>query len=375
MAKIKKSIANRIALSDKHLGDEPIISEKSSRVDLIHAYNYYNYHYTHDDAKKFVLEYTKTKKSCAKLQELIRRINKINSYDLINLGWNCKILLNGGKLPEEVHTKIWSKLELLVKKVSADVSAPETIDVVSVVSVQDRISQKAKNIISDLEDQIDLQFKNSKHEFNVIEYFNKEVISLPVAKKIVEYYNPVYEELLNVLKGEDSELKEGYKAYKKRDLRKQCDFIKAIISAATTHINNVKVAVVRKPRKKKTKPAHVLISKLKFARECSDYDLKSVSPTEIIGAQQLWTFDSKKRLLTVFNSIGPVGLTVKGTTILGYDENTSITKKLRKPEVSLKNVLTGGKVVLKKLMQDIKSKEQKAKNRLNSDIVLLRTSK
>lgn len=371
LAMAKKALSRRVILSDNHYGDEPVINEKSSRIDLIHAYNYYNYHHSHDDAKNFVLEYARTKKSCEKMKVLIRKIQKLNSFDLINIGWNCKILLNGGKLPEEIHNSIWKKLDLLIQK--NEKSVPETEPVSApVVSIQERIVQKANSVLADLEDQIDLSLKE-KSNFNPTEYFSQQNLSPAIAKRVADYYNPIYAELLEVLKGEDSDLKEGYKTYTKKYMRKQVEFIKSIISACSTQ--TVVKTVIRKPRKKKVKPAHVIVRKLKFLSACSEYSLKSISATEIVGAQQLWVFDSKKRLLTVFNSLGPVGLSVKGTTILGYDENTSITKKLRKPEVSLKEVLSGGKVVLKNLMSKIKSKDQKAKNRLNSDTVLLRVNK
>jgi hypothetical protein len=73
--------------------------------------------------------------------------------------------------------------------------------------------------------------------------------------------------------------------------------------------------------------------------------------------------------------MGPTGITVKGTTLIGYDDKTSVTKTLRKPQETLKRVLEGGKLVLRKMMDEIKSKEKPARGRINMDVVLVRVAK
>jgi hypothetical protein len=73
--------------------------------------------------------------------------------------------------------------------------------------------------------------------------------------------------------------------------------------------------------------------------------------------------------------MGPSGLTVKGTTLLGYDEKLSVTKTLRKPQDVLKRLLEGGKLVLRKIMDEVKSKEKPARGRINSDVILVRVTK
>ena len=69
------------------------------------------------------------------------------------------------------------------------------------------------------------------------------------------------------------------------------------------------------------------------------------------------------------------GISVKGTTLIGFDEKTSITKKLRKPEATLKTVVEGGKVGLRKVMENINCKPSDANGRLNKETVILRVLK
>jgi hypothetical protein len=70
--------------------------------------------------------------------------------------------------------------------------------------------------------------------------------------------------------------------------------------------------------------------------------------------------------------LGSSGLSVRGTTIIGYDQDSSVTKKLRKPEQVLPVVLNEGKVGLRKIMSGIKTTEQKANGRINEESILLR---
>ena len=103
--------------------------------------------------------------------------------------------------------------------------------------------------------------------------------------------------------------------------------------------------------------------------------MKSISPTEIVGAGQLWVFNTKTRKIGVYHAQDAGGLTMKGTTIQSFDESKSIQKKLRKPEKDLLNILQSGKVALRNFMSNVRAKESKLTGRLNADTILLRAVK
>ena len=151
------------------------------------------------------------------------------------------------------------------------------------------------------------------------------------------------------------------------------EFVKSIVAAAESRI--VTVNAVRKPRKKKEKPASVIVAKLNYKIEDTELNIKSVKPTEIVGANQAWTLNTKTRMLSVYNAMGPAGLSVKGSTLIGFDEKTSVVKKLRKPQEQIKALNDAGKVTLRKYMDTVKSIARPAKNRINNDVLLLRIIK
>ena len=102
-----------------------------------------------------------------------------------------------------------------------------------------------------------------------------------------------------------------------------------------------------------------------------------------IQPNELWVFNAKTRKIGkyVASSIDPkglqregTGLSVKGTTIIGYDEKNSIQKTLRKPEEQLKEFKGSGKVALRKFLDDIKTTDTKLNGRCNLDTILLKVS-
>lgn len=362
-------MARRSDIDIRYVGaHDPVITETSTSVDLILAYNYFNYFYGAEDAKSFVLTFLKSRK-VPKAQ--LKKAQQIRPYDLLTIGWNCRIMLNGGKLPEDIRKSSMSRLQKLIDNVELGKKKETTKTTKVVVSVQDHIRNKAGELIGDLEEQIDVFLVNQKSDFNATAWFQGMGIKPLIAKRIAEYYQPLYEEIYEAIRGKDPELKEAYKGWKKSALKRYLEFIKSILSAS--EVASVRVSKPRSPRKKKEKPAALVVSKLKYKEKDDEYGLESIKPIDIVGAQQLWVFNAKTRTLSVYNALGRSGLTVKGTTIVGFDEKSSITKKVRKPQTVLPNVLTGGKIVLRKLMDQIKAVEKIASGRINTDTVLLRT--
>jgi hypothetical protein len=352
-------------IENNYLGDEPTVTRGSSAIDMINAYNWFNYFYTTEDAKSFILEYLKNQKMDDKL---VSSIENTNDQRLNNVGWNCKLLLSGNDLPIDIHSKMLHSIHTLAAQ-STKVEEKTTV----APNVQTYIENKANNIISELEQQLDILSKTGVCDFKVDSYFRTMALKAHVAKNIVAHYKPLYSEIFDVLNGSDPELKYAYRLWKKKTLKAYLNFIEEIIRSAEMYCA---IAVqTRKPRKKKVKPVSVVVSKVQFKQEDTELNIKSIKTTEIVGANQLWLFNTKYRTLTVLNSMSHAGLGVKGTTVTGFDEKTSITKKIRKPKNVLTPILDSGKIQLRKIMDTIKCKPKTATGRINSDTIILRAIK
>jgi hypothetical protein len=186
-------------------------------------------------------------------------------------------------------------------------------------------------------------------------------------------YNARKAELVEAQNGKEPQLKEGYGHYKSADFKRIIGWIDALLTAVEQYRGIKKAA--KKVRAPRAVSKEKVVAKLKYAKEDKALKIISINPADIIGSQELWVYNTKTRKLGkyVADSVrGPLG--VKGTTIIGYDEQKSVCKTLRKPEEKLKEFAKAGKIQLRKFMDEIKATETLMNGRINADIVLLKSS-
>jgi hypothetical protein len=379
MAKKQKAIRGKFA-DEKYLGSEPDLRGDVTDAQIIQAYNWYNYFHDSAQAKAWVIEYLKEFHKTEK--ELIKNVNRVDDNHCRTSGWNCRILLLGGSLPEKLQERNIERIRSLAAKAginsgvvsgeAEEESSAKKEEVKQVISIQERVANRANDLIADLEVQLD-NFYNDGTMFKASDWLSQHDVKPAIAQRIADYYKPLYSELFDALSGKVPELREAYSRYSKPKLKAYVEFIKSIVSAAETRATVVKAA--RKPRKKKEKPASVVVAKLKFKEKDDTYNVVSIDSKQIVGSNQLWVFNTKYRTLAVYNAMGPAGLGVKGSTLTGWDEKTSIVKTLRKPTDQLTKLKDGGKIVLRKFMEEIKCKPKNASGRINKDTVLVRIIK
>jgi len=368
---VKTSTVKRPKFADeKYMGSEPSVTELSSDTDMAHAYNWYNYFYTSEDAKNFTISYLK---SINYDKDIINSLVQVKAIDLHNIGWNCRLLANGSTLPEGVWETIVTRIGVLVATVVENPVSAEDQSQVKVVSIQDRINHRASDLIGELEEQLDVFFKEGVIQFDVKKWALEKGIKPQIATRIAEHFRPQYEEITEALEGKDPDLVEAYAGWRAPVLKVMALFIKKIIDHLESSAEAGKT--LRKPRKKKVKPPSVLVSKMKYRPDWSDLNITSIDPKGIIGASQLWVINAKTRNLSVYHAVDGEGLSVRGSTITGFEEATSITKKVRKPRDVLPQVLTLAKVPLRQVMKDLTTTETKANGRINVDTILLRVLK
>jgi hypothetical protein len=166
-------------------------------------------------------------------------------------------------------------------------------------------------------------------------------------------------------------LVEGYKHYKVTDFKRILAFLTSCITAIEQY-RNVKKAT-KKARAPRAVSKEKVVAKVKYAKEDKGLKLVSINPVDIVGATELWIYNTKTRKLGKYVADSHIGtLGVKGTTIVGFDEAKSVCKTLRKPAEQLKEFTKAGKVQLRKFLEDIRATDTKLNGRLNEDIILLK---
>lgn len=370
-------------VEDTAFGTEPTwsnqndLSEAEFKSAVGSALNWYNYFYDKKDGKKTLVDYLK-KHDYDK--ETIKYVQKAPDWSIgSTVSAICKMRNNGlvrsahGANCDDFFEKRLSEIVKLGKEAVVEVEEDNKPQGV-VLSIKQRVTDTAAALSEPIEDAIEEFSSNGyKGEFDTFAYLRKEQVKGMIAKRMLDFYAGEADELEEALEGKDEQLVEGYSNFTKAELKRFAKFMRSICDDLDRWVNNQKAT--RKPRKTKAKPISKVVEKVKYAKSNADYKLQSVAPETVVGAMQLWVFNVKYRTLGVYNAETRNGLTFKGTTIQGFDQKISVKKKLRKPDEVLQRCLSGGKIVLRKLMDEVNAKESALNGRVNEETILLRVIK
>lgn len=268
-------------------------------------------------------------------------------------------------------------------------------------TIQERIHARVQEILEPvetwLEKYIDHPDRFNPDTIKLVDLFKKLNVGGVHARKIIEQYEPAYKEFKDVLElrkknlkfgdldseedvdSEDRQLLESYEDMSEDVIQKGIKAYDNIFQACDYMIGIANAN--RKPRKKKEKSPEQQVSKMQYKKEDAELNLKSIDPAEIIYAEALWVYNVKTRKLGkyVARTLDPrgmnrpgTGLTVKGTSIKGFDEENSIQKTLRKPEQQLKEFADSGPKKVLEFYDAIKTMGVKLNGRINNEVILLR---
>lgn len=345
--------------------DEPMLDQENYNVSLTSALVWYRDNVDEKKIRKFAIEYFA---KLGKKKEVIA-INKANDYDVRQLGVLCRLVSNENVLSDE-HMKTIDNLvnhiirkEALPQKIKED----KTVVVpVATVSIQDRMDEKAHDLAGEIEGAID-DFVTNKTSFSAKNYLAANQVAAPIAKRIGDIFAKRIPEIKEAIEGDDDQLVEGYSHFNKRELKKFLAFLEEIVSDCQQQVQNAKAS--RAPRKRKATSPTKVVSKMKFMKEFAELKLKSCKPEDILTATELWVYNTKYRKVTLYKTDGGT-LSVKGTTILGFDIKESKTMTLRKPEEFFKG-LAMGKRALNGAFKKLTTKPSAPNGRVNEECILL----
>jgi len=242
-------------------------------------------------------------------------------------------------------------------------------------SIQERVKEAAYRMTEEIEDAIE-GFQADPENFDpkafkMLNLLKGKEVKAAHARIIKGFYSRDLAELEELASGSaDEQLREGYSHRSKKQIKNLIVFYQEIMSACDMLAQEAKVN--RAPRAKKTVPAEKLVAKLKYKKTDEPLKLVSINPADIIGTSELWIFNTKTRKLGKYVAAEYLTLSVKGTSIVGFNENTSVQKTIRKPEEKLKEFKVAGKVQLRKFLEDINATDTKMNGRINEETILLK---
>lgn len=353
-----------LAAQKDSIRNEPSVTEENYLSQISSTLQWYTFNATDKQLRKFALEYFA---KLGKKAEVLA-INKATDFEIRQLAIICRLKTREQYLTDKHVQFITDTADALVKKYSgtvvkkeADVAKPT-----NVISIQDRIEEKARDLAGEIEGAID-DYITNKTEFSTKNFLLANSVAATIAKKIGDMFVPRLNEIQEVIEGSDKQLVEGYSNFTKRELKAYAKFVEEIIADCQQQVQTAKAT--RAPRKRKAASPTKVVSKLKFMREFAELNLKSCKPEDILAASELWVYNTKYRKVQVYKAENGT-LSVKGTTILGFSVKDSVSMTLRKPEEFFKG-LSMGKRALNGAFKKLTTKPSTPNGRINDECVLL----
>lgn len=357
----------------RYMGDEPTWeeqpTEKNRLSQMARAFTWYNYYFANKEAKEMLLQWFKIKKR-DKDYKIAKSI--ADSEYPLTYCWLSRMTLLGLELTKEEQELFDSNISaLLESKISIKA---EDNPVEEKKTIQDHLRDKIIDCASEIDAMFD-DFRKSGAKMTTDIKPIATFRSMNVAPQLIGYISDIWQKELaeykQVIEGTDKELVEAYNAYNKIQMKNFVKFAEQVITDCASYIQVKKSE--KKPRAKKAISPEKLVAKFKYLKEFVELKLKSESPSKLIASSEVWLYDTEKRkLIRVVADLNVGSLTVKGSSIVGYDEKESVQKILRKPADQLKEVFANGRPATRKAFKEIKATETKFNGRSNDNLIILK---
>jgi hypothetical protein len=366
---------------EKYTGREPVWdTERAAAMSqdefdhfLRKSFFYYNYYYTQKDCKKHVVKWMQENNySKADVSRFIRSPDRAIPMTACGL-----VMAQRQGMPMREKELAYLR-ERLHEAINSDDLEPEAVAADKPVvqafkapTIQDRLNEKTAEHLAHFEGLYDEVLAGETVKPDAFNYLTANTVPQSQINKFEHLFTVRKGELLVAQERRDEQVEEAYKHYKAADFKRHHVFLDQLLSDLDQY-RSVKKAT-KKARVKRAPNKEKVVGKLKYMKEEKTLKLVSINPVDIVGAQELWAYNTKTRKLYkyVADSLqGPLG--VKGTSLTGFDPVKSVGKTLRKPEEKLKEFAKATKVQLRKFLEDIKATETIGNGRMNSDTVLLK---
>jgi len=363
-----------ITAEERHVGLETInwVGVRDVESAVYDTLRHYNYFYDLKDGVKWVEAWIKknmTKEDLINYQAAETWRTSMTAASL------CKMHMNGAPFDAKRIDWIKNKVNEAIAYGKASKNKVVAFEPTR-QNPADIIKQRTSDFIANVEGVLDDFYRGVWVDSDSYSVYNElKKIDAPsnTAKGVFDYYTRIKEELEELLQKKTPDLVEAYANLTLAKKREYLKLIVAIVDDAQKYMNSKKA--VRKTRVTKPKSATQQTSKIQYLKQSDEYQITSIDPTLIVGASELYLFNVKYRTLSRAISQSASGFALKGTTLQGIDiENTS-KKMIRKPDETLKALMSLTKAKASKFYNDIKTKPSAFTGRINTETIILKAYK
>lgn len=367
----------KIPISEsKFVGSEPIWADDyvpdEYQFEYGKALNWYSYVVEAKDCRAFLVDWFKGDKD--KLKTLSSIPDKLIPRTYAN---SARIAMRGFPLSDEHKERIWNKVQEIANARIKLEDDDTTVQPVAKVTKKPAIAPNF--IISDVDDEI-VNLISGEEIKNIAQilmpYRLTDKHYLECIDKIEILLNE-FSELVAIRRLPKSKLDDNQlQLLESYEHLSGLKIVKDIVKLLESYINDLKKSYVSKQsakvRKKKPKDKAKLIRSLKYLKEDTNLGIVSVDPINLLNCSEVWVFDTSTRKLSRYFSPVSGGITVKGASLVGYNDTMSSCRLLRKPEVQIKEFMDSKKNDLTKWYSAVKSKSAPVRARLTINSVILK---
>jgi hypothetical protein len=355
---------------------EPVLlweSKEDQEKGLGTALSWYSQNTGKKEQKKYVLDYFKSDKSKYK------RLKELEDWRFMTIGSLCRMASqeqgyrfewSDSKFFDNKMEELFAKYEEMAEEIAekqrleklANQEKPKPL------TIQQRIFNAASEIGGEFDEQIDIFTTTGKFtsDFEAKKFLAEQGVSATVAGRVAEFFVPVMEELSDAYDKKCDQLVEGYSHLTRTNLRRLRDFVKGLVEDTQQYAQSAKKPVVRK--KRTVNPA-TLVKRVKYQVAEDTLKLRSIHPTKMLDSTEIWIYNTKYKKIQRYVSDGAL-MSVKGTSIVGFDIKKSQQMTLRKPEEFFKG-LSIGKRAMANAWNKLKTKPAAVNGRLNENCIIL----
>lgn len=343
-------------------GDEPTVNINSQYpdVELAKAYSWYNTNYTVEEGREWLFSYLKSKNYSQDIIDNVKQRNIPMVFCSI-----ARLLSRNLQLPERTLNNF---NKFLVPQAIDNTEVKKRVTYVKLPSVDTKI----ETIIQNIEDATDHLIKHSTFDYSLYNDIKSQEIKSPSVKEIYTRILPRIEQVIEMADNPNSDISEYYTSFTKEQKKTLIAFYKMLDADCKKALQATKV--VRQNKKKRTISTEKVLKAFKYKKEDNSLKTLSVEPSKILTSSTLVVYNTKYKRMTVFVAKEGEKLSVKGTSILNYDEEKSGAKRVKKPEEAISQITSGTTNSILKTFAKFKSKPQTISNRINEDTLLLRVA-
>ena len=367
------------ATDNKYTGEEPtwdgVDTKEAYDKKLSGALNFYNYYLDREDYLPIIHDYMVVEGYDKKDLSLIKHVPK-TAGEVSITGKLCRMFNQGAPNYYDYRKLVKANINQLLNFAESAKAAKveKPIDANPKPNVHEIMKEKVRTtVLCELEGMLDEwtnDTKTSVKKFPIAMVLRGENIPVSATGSIKDWLTKQRDEYKEAYDKTCPQMVEGYSYLGKPALRNRIKALDELLNELVLYKSSKSAA--RKPRVKKPKSAIKQVQRLKYLNESKDHAIVSCDPTRIIGANTFFAFNTKYRRLTVFKARNRDGFTVSGSTIKDFDEDTSFSITLRKPNDYLPTIASKTEKQIEKALKELKTKRKSANGRINQDTILIR---